>query len=160
MFYARPALKATGVVRLGLRHIRKSILTYNKVDTDPRLPDVFNRFADTSSSEQTTHIAKYIFPREFKLHNVFTSPVDSRETSQPLKDYTLREHEITAVAAKTKSHLPKRIRGAPLALVHKIRTAHSKLPYVELLRHHCPDTVRPFSVDISTLTYSIVKDFK
>lgn len=32
MFYARPALKATGVVRLGLRHIRKSILTYNKVE--------------------------------------------------------------------------------------------------------------------------------
>jgi telomerase reverse transcriptase len=105
------------------------------------LSDVFNRCADTSSWEQTTHIAKYIFPREFKLHNVFTSPVDPRETSQPLKDYTLREHEIAAAPAQTKVHLPKRIRGPPLELVHKIRKAHSKLPYVELLRYYCPDPV-------------------
>jgi telomerase reverse transcriptase len=125
------------------------------------ISDIFNRFADTSSSEQTTHIAKYIFPREFKLHNVFTSSVDSRETSQPLKDYTLREHEITAAAAQTKCHVPKRIRGPPLELVRKIRTSHSKLPYVELLRYYCPDTVSyRLLFYVGTLTYSIVKVFK
>jgi hypothetical protein len=34
MFYARPSLNATGAVRLGLRHIRKSIPTYSAPTID------------------------------------------------------------------------------------------------------------------------------
>src|ERR1700712_5317326 len=93
--------------------------------------DVFNRFSDIKNDEHTVHILKYIFPHEFKLHNVFTSFVDSRETTQPLKDYTLREHEISTSASPSSTHLPKRLRGAPVELVRKMRKAHNKLPYVE-----------------------------
>jgi telomerase reverse transcriptase len=111
----------------------------------PRI-DVFNRFSDIKNDEHTIHILKYIFPHEFKLHNVFTSVVDSRETTQPLKDYTLREHEISTNASQYSSHLPKRLRGGPIELVRKMRKAHSKLPYVELLRYYCPARVSHFMI--------------
>lgn len=92
---------------------------------------------------------KYIFPRQFGLHNVFTSPVDLRETVQPLKDYTLREQEITrhqrqiqlksaGPARSPKVHLPKRLRGPAVALVKKLQKLHSRCCYTELLRHYCP----------------------
>ncbi|PCH03091.1 Reverse transcriptase [Penicillium occitanis (nom. inval.)] len=77
MLYARPAINSKGGVRFGLRHIH-----------------VLNRFPDSSNLADTVHVMKYIFPRQFGLHNVFTSVVDSRETVQPFKDYTLREEEI------------------------------------------------------------------
>lgn len=99
------------------------------------------------------HIMKYIFPRQFRLHNVFTSTVDSRETIQPLKDYTLRENEICQSARKTsaarvhdsvgnqntldQSRLPKRLRGLPVDLVRKLQVQHLRCSYVELLKHYC-----------------------
>lgn len=93
---------------------------------------------------------KYIFPRQFGLHNVFTSEVDTRETSQAFKDYTLREHEIMRAALKHKpgrpvacpgqiadSKLPKRLRGAAEQLVDRIRKRHVKCSYSALLRYYC-----------------------
>ncbi|KAF2259198.1 hypothetical protein CC78DRAFT_525270, partial [Lojkania enalia] len=77
MLYARAALNAKGGVRFGMRHIH-----------------VLNRFPNLKDEEQTIHIMRYIFPRQFGLHNVFISQVDSRETSMQFKDYTLREREI------------------------------------------------------------------
>jgi len=134
MFYARPALNTNRVVRLGLRHIH-----------------VLNRFLDIESDEHTIHVMKYIFPRQFGLHNVFTSDVDSRETAQAFKDYTLREQEIsyarrqaeaaipTHLKGRLKPHLklPKRLRGCVVDLVRDLRINHQKCRYVELLRHHC-----------------------
>ncbi|KAI9814856.1 MAG: hypothetical protein M1832_005658 [Thelocarpon impressellum] len=63
-----------------------------------------------------------MFPRQFGLHNVFTSTVDTRETVQPFKDYTLREREILqqgqlnklkggASLRSSKNKLPRRLRG-------------------------------------------------
>jgi telomerase reverse transcriptase len=118
MFYCRPTLNSRGSVRLGLRHVH-----------------VLNRLSDLESKDQDIHILKYIFPRQFNLHNVFTSSVDSRETTQPLKDYTLRESEI---AKNPSSKLPKRLRGHVLDLVRSMRKAHANMSYVELLRHYCP----------------------
>jgi telomerase reverse transcriptase len=93
---------------------------------------------------------KYMFPRQFRLHNVFTCTIDYRETTQPFKDYTLREAEIktTLAASKTKStvsksatpirhSVPKRLGGKPMQLVSEIRKRHQKCSYVELLRHYC-----------------------
>ena len=95
---------------------------------------------------------KYIFPRQFGLHNVFTSTVDPKETAQPFKDYTLREQEIFEVQRRTllklssdkidpktvKQHLPQRLRGSAFDLVRKLQRLHSQCSYHELFKHYCP----------------------
>ncbi|MCJ1391128.1 hypothetical protein MMC18_003990 [Xylographa bjoerkii] len=70
---------------------------------------------------------KHIFPRQFGLHNVFTSLVDGRETSQLFKDYTLREEEIALAARRghpklgngfnrSNARIPRRLRGSLIDL--------------------------------------------
>lgn len=109
---------------------------------------------------------KYIFPREFGLHNVFTSTVDPRETSQPLKDYTFRENEISAIKVRggnthaaaqisTTSEksvkVPRRLRGMAVDLVRKLQNRNKACSYTELLRHYCPQEVNTVpSVNCST----------
>lgn len=128
MFYARVALNAKGKVRFGLRHIH-----------------VLNRYPDSNDQLHTLHILMYIFPRQFGLHNVFTSPVDTSQTAQPLPDYTLRETEIAQRKARISSrasaagiHLPKRLRGNVFELVKKMQKLHRRCAYYELLKHYCP----------------------
>ncbi|KAL1956097.1 hypothetical protein VTO42DRAFT_7616 [Malbranchea cinnamomea] len=132
MFYARAALNAKGQVRFGLRHIH-----------------VLNRYPDSSNLDHTVHIMRYIFPRQFGLHNVFTSTVDRKETVQPFKDYTLREKEIAQVLsmknlATGKTHnqnpnkIPRRLRGQLVSLIQKLQKRHRACAYVELLRYYCP----------------------
>lgn len=91
-----------------------------------------------------------MFPRQFRLHNAFTSKVDSRETVQPFKDYTLREQEIAQIErqeslrqSKTSEppnqlHLPKRLRGATYNLVKELQKRHAQCSYSELFKHYCP----------------------
>lgn len=114
--------------------------------------DVLNRYSDHGNQAHTLHLMKYIFPRQFGLHNVFTSTVDTRETVQPFKDYTLREQEIAlAVRQKqakgglaamkgglSKEQVPKRLRGLPTELIKKLQRLHARCPYNELLKHYCP----------------------
>ncbi|KAK2755546.1 hypothetical protein FQN54_006486 [Arachnomyces sp. PD_36] len=144
MLYARAVLNAKGEVRFGLRH-----------------KHVLNRCSDSSNLSQTVHIMKYIFPRQFGLHNVFTSRVDTRETVQPFKDYTLREDEIEAADRATcmkkgvgvtkegdggdgnaknplKTKLPKRLRGELVSLIQKLQKRHTRCAYSELLKYYCP----------------------
>lgn len=97
---------------------------------------------------------KYMFPRQFGLHNVFTSTVDPKETAQPFKDYTLREQEIFQIQRQTllklnsdkidpktvKQHLPQRLRGSAFDLVRKLQRLHSECSYHELFKHYCPKT--------------------
>lgn len=86
----------------------------------------------------------YMFPRQFGLHNVFTSLVDRQQTAQKFQDYTLREEEIsskfTAPAAEEKPryHVPKRLRGTAMHLVHRLRVLHKRCAYAEMLQHYCP----------------------
>ncbi|KAF2831905.1 hypothetical protein CC86DRAFT_82738 [Ophiobolus disseminans] len=142
MLYAKAALNAKGGVRFGMRHIH-----------------VLNRFPDRSDSDQSIHILRYIFPRQFGLHNVFTSKVNRRETAMPYKDYTLREMEIhrnmtrvlhdkatdTKEVQLSKSRVPKRLRGATMALIDRLRTLNHRCSYTELLRHYCPIKCLPLS---------------
>ena len=132
ILYARPSLNAQNSVRFGLKHVH-----------------VLNRFADTENDAQSIHVLKYIFPMQFGLHNVFTSIVESSETTQGFKDYTLREQEITCANLKTKrpqqgeletrkDKIPKRLRGQPLEMVKAIRRRHARCSYTQLLRHYCP----------------------
>lgn len=113
-------------------------------------PDVLNRYGGANNPSHTVHLMKYIFPRQFGLHNAFTSKVDSRETVQRFKDYTLREQEITQVERQNSSrrkeipgspnqlHVPKRLRGATYDLVQELQRRHVQCSYSELLKHHCP----------------------
>ncbi|OJD24892.1 hypothetical protein ACJ73_03741 [Blastomyces percursus] len=134
MLYARAAFNAKGRVRFGLRHIH-----------------VLNRYPKSDNRDHTLHIMKYIFPRQFGLHNVFTSSVNPKETSQPFKDYTLREEEISRcrnkrnrpprareIASETDEKVPKRLRGDLFVLIQKLQKRHQRCPYAELLRYYCP----------------------
>ena len=132
ILYARASSNAKGGIRFGMKHVH-----------------VLNRYHLLEDQTQTVHIMKYIFPRQFGLHNVFTSPVDKSETTQPFKDYTFREREIKfaehrAMLSRKASviskgpKLPKRLRGATCVLVQKIRRNHAKCSYTQMLRHYCP----------------------
>lgn len=131
-----------------------------------RIADVLNRFPVNTLGEEdlittsgrstgeklepTIHVMKYIFPRQFGLHNVFTSAVDSRETVQVFKDYTLREEEINAsykgmaphIACREKTKIPKRLRIRTVELVRQMQVAHSRCSYTKLLDYYCSSVVR------------------
>lgn len=77
----------------------------------------------------------------FGLHNVFTSQVDSRTTTQKFHDYTVRDEEISDLLGsvkKSKLKIPKRLRGEPYRLVRRLQINHARCSYFELLRHYCP----------------------
>lgn len=98
------------------------------------------------------HILRHIFPRQYGLHNVFTSVVDKRETTMAFKDYTLREKEIhqamrreipeskrtEELVLRWEQRVPKRLRGQAMALINKLRKLNKRCSYMELLRHYCP----------------------
>ena len=135
ILYARPSLNSQAEVRFGLKHIH-----------------ALNRFPNATNPDHATHVMKYIFPRQFGLHNVFTSEVDPKETVQPFKDYTLREYEVSNMTSNpTLSRLgaespkrsktgaiPRRLRGRTQQLVKKLLTKHGRCSYTQLLRHYCP----------------------
>ncbi|KAH6650717.1 hypothetical protein F5144DRAFT_57723 [Chaetomium tenue] len=116
MLYARAALNARGLVQFGLRHIH-----------------VLNRFPYKASAkldqnhDDVVHIMMYLFPRQFGLHNVFTSAVNRRQTAQKVQDYALREEEIAAKYSlsepkkKPVKHIPKRLRGKTVDLVQRLQ---------------------------------------
>jgi hypothetical protein len=84
----------------------------------------------------------YIFPRQFGLHNVFTNEVDSRQTVQPFKDYTLREDEISKkYPLPIIPKIPKRLRGRAMELVGKLQIRHRRCSYKELLERYCSVSV-------------------
>lgn len=97
------------------------------------------------NSDSTLRIMMYIFPRQFALHNAFTSHVDTTQTAQKFQDYTLREEEIVRKFRKFKSctevldvRVPKRLRGKPEHLVQRLQTLHARCSYAALLQHYCP----------------------
>ncbi|KAK5108265.1 hypothetical protein LTR62_008649 [Meristemomyces frigidus] len=136
MFYARTATTSKGQPRMGLSH-----------------GHVLNRLRDISDEAQTLHCTKYMFPRQFGLHNVFDSRTDPLETAQPFNDYTLRDREIATAGVlawrerypdvtprvqNKPMSVPKRLRGAAVELVRRLRKKHLICPYYALLQHYCP----------------------
>ncbi|KAL1879940.1 hypothetical protein VTK73DRAFT_6636 [Phialemonium thermophilum] len=148
MLYARAALNARGLVQFGLRHIH----VLNRFPLKPQ-----HKTSSVSGSggpgeggspacdETTLRVLMYMFPRQFGLHNVFTSEVDRSQTAQKFQDYTLREEEIAVKfnvvedgVTRLNVRIPKRLRGLPVQLVRKLQTLHSRCAYWELLQHYCP----------------------
>jgi len=147
MLYAKASLNGRGKASFGLRHIRKLHYAVPSKACVLRYLDVLNRFPNHANQAHTIHIMKYIFPRQFGLHNVFTSRTDSKETTQPFKNYTLREEEIEQkdhirhTAGLSTVHLPKRLRGVCFTLMQKLQRLHDRCSYSQLLAHHCPSSV-------------------
>ncbi|KAK4951839.1 Telomerase reverse transcriptase [Elasticomyces elasticus] len=152
MLYARPSLTSHGSPRIGPNHLH-----------------VLNRLRQTDNEVETVQVMKYIFPRQFGLHNVFTSNVDSAETAQQFKDYTVREKEIAAVEQRSKrkqiiagrvdlqskpSHLPKRLRGTAFQLVQSIRKRHARCSYHALLQRYCPRHVTDQTTNSGSIRYA------
>ncbi|KAK0126716.1 hypothetical protein ONS95_008298 [Cadophora gregata] len=134
MLYAKAALNAKREVSFGLRHIH----VLNRYPLPKRATE------DKSRHPHTIQVMMYIFPRQFGLHNVFTSDVDPKQTVQPFKDYTLREDEIKAKFHAKEPKIPKRLRGKGADLVRKLQIRHNRCAYKLLLEHYCPILETPF----------------
>ena len=109
------------------------------------------------------HLAKYIFPRQFGLHNVFTSE-KARTSFEIMPDYLDREVEIKVRRSPLSPPRPCRLRTPPdaelalqklgsmktperlkavLPLLDKLATLSSRCNYRKLLDRRCPSKVRP-----------------
>ncbi|KAF5623318.1 telomerase reverse transcriptase [Fusarium sp. NRRL 52700] len=109
IFYAKPSLTAQGHVQSGYKHIH----VLNRYKNAPMSNDL------EIQRQGTIKVMMYIFPRQFGLHNVFTSQVDPTITSQKFQDYTLREEEI-ASCLRTKQSEPGLLNTqAPTLPYHK-----------------------------------------
>nr|POE63424.1 isoform 2 of telomerase reverse transcriptase [Quercus suber] len=151
MLYARPFVSSQGRICLGLN--QKHILSLcQRLECDA----------------QTITMMKYIFPRQFGLHNVFTSDVDRYDTAQPFKDYSTREVELARERLQWKQKcmnsgkwstekvqaLPKRLRGRVFRLVQRLRKRHARCSYHALLQHHCPAPVGAIDAEIKTFSFA------
>ncbi|KAL4996032.1 hypothetical protein BDV10DRAFT_187519 [Aspergillus recurvatus] len=140
MLYARPHLNSNGGITFGLPN------------------HILSRFPSSHSLQQTVHMMKYVFPRQFGLHNVFTTQSNYREN--PLsKNYSSREEEIArkeglgparyqpgasgfgATAGKRQESIkiPKRLRGKPLELIRQLQNRSRRCCYKKLLRYYCSE---------------------
>ncbi|KAK6376466.1 Telomerase reverse transcriptase [Exophiala oligosperma] len=120
ILYAKSSVNKAGKIKFGLHHTH-----------------VLERCSHSTQYSHGAHVAKYIFPRQFGLHNVFTSTTDLTETAQQFKDYTIREQEIRGLCSRAPTRLPRRLRGKTLELVKKIQHNHHRCSYTQLLRHYC-----------------------
>ncbi|KAK6495865.1 hypothetical protein TWF481_002910 [Arthrobotrys musiformis] len=113
IFYGKPANNKNSEPKTGLPHIH-----------------VLNRCYNFKKRDNNVRVLKYIFPRAFGLHNVFTSTVDKRDTAQTFKDYTLREDEIDMMISKSKDD--KRLRK----ILKKIKQPEPGCPDGDDELHH------------------------
>lgn len=130
LFYGRPALNAKGGIIFGLHHIH-----------------ALNRFAKLAPQEQIKRLLTNLFPLQYKLHNVFSSEVDRKETAQPFKDYTMRNNELARQTRRPKC-LPLQILQLISALLHR----HHRTSYRKILEYHCPDKTKLSHADVSSVS--------
>ncbi|KAM0282493.1 hypothetical protein ACHAQH_003007 [Verticillium albo-atrum] len=145
MMYARAALSTRGLVHFGFRHIH--VLNRCPLASQTALQSTGTQ-QSTRIDNSTRKFLMYIFPRQFGLHNVFTSEVDRKQTAQKFPDYTLREDEIKALRHRSELPgrdkpipVPKRLRGEVACLVQRLQVRHARCSYTELLRHYCPSAI-------------------
>lgn len=160
MFYARCSRNKAGRVEVGLPSVHvlprsachkeldkvlpsssASLNTPNRTRNPARTPSLESKPVKPHETvfreRRTRYLAKYVFPRQFGLHNVFTGARDFGTTTQPFRDYTVREVEIKALGAK---RTPKALKSV-LPYLGKILTRHDKLNYRALLNRCCPSRV-------------------
>ncbi|PYH72017.1 telomerase reverse transcriptase [Aspergillus vadensis CBS 113365] len=122
ILYASPVLDSKGKIQFGMKS------------------HVLNRFPSTSLAH-TTHVLKYIFPKQFGLHNVFSSVSNGQDT---FKDYAYREDEIAKLEKARRAHshsesiIPRRLQGKAVELVQQLQNRNKHCSYVHLLNYYCP----------------------
>ncbi|PVF99810.1 hypothetical protein CPB86DRAFT_702703, partial [Serendipita vermifera] len=80
-------------------------------------------------------IAKYMFPRQYGLHNVFTCP--RIRGAWPFRDYAVRDEEIKRRGpVKTPQRLKK-----ILPLIRELSYRHRHTDYYAILQRECPSKV-------------------
>ncbi|GAA6042852.1 hypothetical protein JCM8097_007190 [Rhodosporidiobolus ruineniae] len=119
-----------------------------------RLPALFPSLSTLASAPPASkthaeaparHLAKYIFPRQFGLHNPFTVP-KPRSSFEVIPDYLDREVEIKKLGAvKT----PARLKPA-LESLTRLAILSQRCNYRKLLDRHCP----------SKMTHKRLDDFE
>jgi len=105
---------------------------------------------------------KYIFPRQFGLHSVFTHATDRRETTHAFKDYTDREDEIATALKDRDFKVYRRLAARMLPLIRKMQQLHKKCSYHELIEYYCsqnPETSKEIDVDVSFGSEERSKEF-
>jgi telomerase reverse transcriptase len=80
---------------------------------------------------------KYIFPKQFGLHNVFTHVTDRRETTHAFKDYTDRENEITGAMKGRDEKVYRRLGLRILPLITKMQKMHKSCSYDAIIHYYC-----------------------
>ncbi|EGN91919.1 hypothetical protein SERLA73DRAFT_17315, partial [Serpula lacrymans var. lacrymans S7.3] len=80
------------------------------------------------------HLAKYVFPLQFGLSNVFSKMVNARYQPRRLPDFSDRENEIKRLG---KCKTPKRLREV-MRLLDKVLWRHGKCGYSRLRDLACP----------------------
>lgn len=121
MLYARAPLNGQGKVQLGLNRFH-----------------ALNRYSSLPPTRRTIRMMQYLFPRQFHLHNVFTSVTTSGETTHSFKEYTSRDDEIALSEVAGSVKVPRRLRGFATTLVEKMCMNHVRCSYTQLLRNYCP----------------------
>ncbi|EJU06487.1 hypothetical protein DACRYDRAFT_92476, partial [Dacryopinax primogenitus] len=129
IFYAKPSRAPDGKIRAGL----------------PRFHVLNDLRHDHRSENAARHALKYIFPSEYGLHNVFTSPLDRLNPAFAFKDYTDRNDEIVAHG---KMKTPKRLKQA-MPLSSKLLALHCQTSYKRLCDTACPSKVLNNKADLS-----------
>jgi hypothetical protein len=92
---------------------------------------------DARNIAEAGHILKYIFPKQFGLHNVFTRLTDRRETSHAFRDYTDREAEITVANKDRDAKVYRRLKGNLAPLISKVQRLHKGCSYHALMHRYC-----------------------
>lgn len=126
--------------------IVRDLKNINKKETDVGGIDVLNRFPDDSQT-----VMMYIFPREYGLHNAFTSEVDRQVEAGPVRDYTYRDEEIAALMEKYMRKnenipKPKRLGDNVVELVKKFQKRHHQCSYDAMVKYCSPQSVSLFSL--------------
>lgn len=121
VLYGRASHNHKGEVHFGFRNIH-----------------ILNRLSRIESPAESIDLMRYMFPRQFRLHNVFTSAVDKKETAQEFKDYTTRDDEFACIPSQHRARLPRRLRGKAHLVVEKLRKLHQRCSYAQMLYHFCP----------------------
>lgn len=148
--------------------VRLSLL-YPPIRPEPESAD-----ANKGSSEAAArHLAKYVFPRQFGLHNVFTNP-KPRVSVDVLPDYVDREFEIKVrlafpadqpVSSFPSTHVevlqrlgttktPPRLKAA-IPLLQKMKVLSSRCNMRKILDKRCPSRVRVYVVRCSIVSYKL-----
>ncbi|KAJ5096965.1 Telomere reverse transcriptase [Penicillium angulare] len=135
-------------LRRSMLYSRHACWTNGKLIAGLPKSHVLNRFQNVDSAAHTIHVMMYMFPRQFRLRNVFVPTGDAHEqfTSH---GHIFREDEIFAGDEHPK--LPKRLGGTAAGLAHKLRARHARCSYHQLLKYYCPaDSNGPWKLDPCT----------